>query len=224
MRIRTIKPDFWKSEDIATLSSEAKLLALGLLNYADDEGYFNANHALIKSELFPLSEIKNLEKLLIELSQIGYIEVRKHQNGKSYGKVMKFEEHQRVNRPYASKIKELFEFTECSLNVHGAFMERSPQERKGREKEIEGKGENLFSAFYDAYPKKVSRLDAEKSYRSALKKETHDNIMAGLERYKRHIAESKTERRYIKNPSTWLNQGCWEDDYSNTNKKVLAWN
>jgi hypothetical protein len=134
MRIRTIKPEFWKSEEISTLSNEAKLLAIGILNYADDEGYFNANYALIKAELFPLNEVKNIEKLLSELIKINYIEIRQHENTKSYGRVVKFNEHQRVNRPYASKIKDLFEFTEHSLNAHGIITEHSLQERKGKER------------------------------------------------------------------------------------------
>ncbi|HBS0572930.1 TPA: DnaT-like ssDNA-binding domain-containing protein, partial [Klebsiella pneumoniae] len=46
-RIRTIKPEFWTDEDMAEVSEPACLLAIGLLNYADDEGYFNANPKLI---------------------------------------------------------------------------------------------------------------------------------------------------------------------------------
>ncbi len=38
-RIRTIKPTFWTDEDMADISEAACLLAIGLLNYADDEGY-----------------------------------------------------------------------------------------------------------------------------------------------------------------------------------------
>nr|MBF6067360.1 primosomal protein [Klebsiella pneumoniae] len=36
-RIRTIKPEFWTDEDMAEVSEPACLLAIGLLNYADDE-------------------------------------------------------------------------------------------------------------------------------------------------------------------------------------------
>ncbi|GAB0505006.1 hypothetical protein KU15F69_18860 [Escherichia coli] len=55
-RIRTIKPEFWTDEDMAELSEPACLLAIGLLNYADDEGYFNANPKLIKAAVFPIRE------------------------------------------------------------------------------------------------------------------------------------------------------------------------
>ena len=55
-RIRTIKPEFWTDEDMAALDPYTRLLAIGLLNYADDEGYFNANPALVKAAVFPLDE------------------------------------------------------------------------------------------------------------------------------------------------------------------------
>lgn len=55
-RIRTIKPTFWTDEDMAEISESACLLAIGLLNYADDEGYFNANPKLIKAAVFPIRE------------------------------------------------------------------------------------------------------------------------------------------------------------------------
>ncbi|KKK60207.1 hypothetical protein LCGC14_3026700, partial [marine sediment metagenome] len=37
-RIRTVKPDFWTSEDVAAVSRNARLLFIGLLNFADDVG------------------------------------------------------------------------------------------------------------------------------------------------------------------------------------------
>ena len=55
-RIRTIKPEFWKHEDLSALPEITHMLAAALLGYADDEGYFNANPALVKSECLPLRE------------------------------------------------------------------------------------------------------------------------------------------------------------------------
>jgi hypothetical protein len=39
-RIRTIKPEFWRSEDLCSLPEATHMLAAALLNYADDEGFF----------------------------------------------------------------------------------------------------------------------------------------------------------------------------------------
>jgi hypothetical protein len=109
-RIRTIKPEFWRDEVLASISAEAALLAIGLLNHCDDEGYFNANPKLVESDVFPLRTLaKSTTELLRELSCIGYIEVFSGSDGKTYGKVANFEKHQVINKKTLSKIKGLCE-------------------------------------------------------------------------------------------------------------------
>lgn len=53
MRIRTLKPEFWAHETLSRLPHFTRLMAIGLLNLADDEGYFYANPILIRAALFP---------------------------------------------------------------------------------------------------------------------------------------------------------------------------
>ena len=60
-RIRTIKPEFWRDELLAGISAEAALLAIGLLNHCDDEGFFNANQKIMSVKKF---EIFNYQALL----------------------------------------------------------------------------------------------------------------------------------------------------------------
>ena len=64
-RIRTIKPEFWRNEALSNISSEACLLAIGLLNHCDDEGYFNANPKLVESDVFPLRNLSNTTTVLL---------------------------------------------------------------------------------------------------------------------------------------------------------------
>lgn len=121
-RIRTIKPDFWMNEDLAQVSEAANLMAIGLLNHSDDEGYFRANPALVKAAVFPLREPSvNIHGMFTELSNIGYIELFEGSDGKRYGFVVGFTKHQKVNRPQPSKIKALRQITEDSVNDHGTF-------------------------------------------------------------------------------------------------------
>ena len=135
-RIRTIKPEFWRDEDLSSISVEASLLAIGLLNVADDEGYFNANHKLIEADVFPLRELSvSIHELLSELSKIGYITIYDGSDGKKYGHVTNFSKHQKVNRSVPSKIKDLIQFTEDSVSHHGALTagKEGNRERKGKE-------------------------------------------------------------------------------------------
>jgi hypothetical protein len=138
-RIRTIKPDFWRDENLAAISPEAALLAIGLLNHADDDGYFNANPKLIESDIFPLRELSRPITVMVdELFRIGYIQLFQGVDGKRYGHILNFAKHQVINKKNPSKIKEL-----CGLqeDYHTTTVElpvgmEGNGKGKGKEKEI----------------------------------------------------------------------------------------
>lgn len=133
-RIRTIKPDFWRDDSLSTVSAEAALLAIGLLNHSDDEGFFQANPKLIEADVFPLRELSSSTPVLLqELVDIGYIRLFIGSDGKSYGHVISFSKHQVISKPTGSKIKGLYEFQEDSSSSNGALP--VGKERKGREEE-----------------------------------------------------------------------------------------
>ena len=137
-RIRTIKPEFWKNEELAEISSDACLLAIGLLNYADDEGYFNANPALIKAEIFPIRKTSSIDTVLLpELSKLGYIELFLGSDNRKYGRVVNFLTHQVINKPRISKIKELCQVPYNYGNNTGELP--LGKERKGKEYNINKK-------------------------------------------------------------------------------------
>ena len=56
-RIRTIKPSFWGSRPVAELTLPARLLAVGLISFADDDGRFLAATAAINGYVFPNDEL-----------------------------------------------------------------------------------------------------------------------------------------------------------------------
>lgn len=138
-RIRTIKPGFWRHEDLSELAEATHLLAAALLNYADDEGYFNANERLIKSECSPLREPSvSIQCSLTELSNVGFIRLGMGSDGKRYGHIVKFLDHQRVNRSVDSKIKTLCIVWDGSLSPHTQLTEPSLPEGNGREGKWKG--------------------------------------------------------------------------------------
>jgi hypothetical protein len=156
-RIRTIKPEFWQNEELASLSEHARLLAIALLNFSDDEGYFLANPALVRANCFPFQEdSRSIPGSIQELSRIGYVEIREC-SGKAVGRIVKFREHQRIEKAQKSKLSSTFlacvseenqENTKQNNNsviVPGMFQEDSRSghglERKGKEQGKERKGE-----------------------------------------------------------------------------------
>ena len=135
-RIRTIKPEFWLDEDLATVSSDAALLAIGLLNISDDEGFFNANAALVKAAIFPIRETSsNVTGLLLELSRVGYIGLFSGSDSKSYGQVTNFSVHQVISHAKPSKIKGLTVLPDGSSNPPLIVLpEGKGKEGKGKER------------------------------------------------------------------------------------------
>ena len=106
MRIRTVKPEFWMHEGLCKCSEFSRLLAVALLNWSDDEGYFMANPILIRGQVFPFEEdSKKVPRGLQELSGAGWIRLGKDDQGRSVGMVINFAKHQRVDKPKASSIK-----------------------------------------------------------------------------------------------------------------------
>jgi hypothetical protein len=99
-RIRTIKPEFWLSEDMASATREARLLAIALLNYVDREGRCEDRPARIKAALFPYETDRDfdIESNLSELAspKVDYL-VRYEVGGKKYLQIKNFLKHQRPN-------------------------------------------------------------------------------------------------------------------------------
>jgi hypothetical protein len=159
-RIRTIKPEFWTDERLSELPEAVHMLAAALLNYADDEGFFNANPALVKAACFPLREPSvSIHGGLTELSNIGYLQLFDGIDGRKYGWIVSFSKHQKINRPSPSRIRGLVRFSEDSVNAHGGLSESSlPEQGSGRGtgnreqgtrsgREAEGEGESEGKPF-----------------------------------------------------------------------------
>lgn len=133
MRIRTLKPEFWKHFRMAQLPAETRLLAIGLLNYADDEGYFRAHPSLIRGELMPYTEkSSHIPKMLEALQSIGFLTLYVSDQGEPMGHVTNFLEHQRINRPTASKHsrKTQPQLTESSVSAQPSLTESSLLEKE----------------------------------------------------------------------------------------------
>lgn len=102
-RIRSIKPDFWKSEAIAALPKETRLTFIGLWSYVDDNGVGLDNEKLITAELYPLEEdpretLASVHRDLALLQNAGRI-TRYTVAGKRYLSVTNWNEHQKIDRP-----------------------------------------------------------------------------------------------------------------------------
>lgn len=101
-RIRTIKPSFWSSRTAALVSREARLLAVGLISFADDDGRFLASNGAITGYVYPNDDDvtpAKLKRWMGELEKVGFA-VFYEVEGIKYGAV-NFT-HQRISHPNPS--------------------------------------------------------------------------------------------------------------------------
>ena len=149
------------------LSPELKCLAIGLLNVADDDGYFIADAAFVRSEIFPYHEgsLDEIHGMLRELEvSTKWIEVREHATHGNIGRVVNFKGHQKINKPTPSKLLKYWEegiLPESSRNTPVALPEssRNPPvafttgKERNKERNKEGK-EGEHAPTRDSKPKK----------------------------------------------------------------------
>ncbi|MBN1080344.1 hypothetical protein JNO13_06065 [Pseudomonas sp. 1079] len=98
-RIRTIKPEFWSSEQVMECEPLTRLLFIGIWNFCDDGGNHPDSEKTIKARVFPGDEItsSSIRRMLDELSSNGLLSFYEHSD-KRYLHVCGWE-HQRIDKP-----------------------------------------------------------------------------------------------------------------------------
>lgn len=120
-----IEPDIWTDSGFIELSWGARLLFIGMISRADDEGRGNAASKSLKAAIFPgddtsLSKIDGFKAEIEKYTRSKFYEV----NGQSYYQLDKWLAHQQIQYPKPSAIPP---FNEHSMNDTGTFNEHSPQ-------------------------------------------------------------------------------------------------
>lgn len=141
-RDRMIRKKFWDDKKLSKISRDARLLFIGIWNYADDYGVIQADHVWIKARVFPYDNIQSqqFDKWLVELSQSGFISRFSHK-GEDFYYLPNFLKHQTINRPNYDDVY-VKNFTTDMLNAdsvinHGTITEQSVNDHCLNRNEIE---------------------------------------------------------------------------------------
>jgi hypothetical protein len=97
-RIRTIKPEFWIDEKLAPLEPIHRLVFLGLISQADDDGRLVDNARLLNGLLFPETDDCCRESLEI-LARLSRVIRYRSESGQKLIQIANWEKHQRVDKP-----------------------------------------------------------------------------------------------------------------------------
>lgn len=106
-RIRTIKPELFTSESLASVSLTAERTFVGLFTQADDHGRHRDHPAIIAGLLWPLRPEHtpvDVENDLQQLADADLLCRYTAQDGKRYLHIVTWHAHQKINRPSPSRL------------------------------------------------------------------------------------------------------------------------
>ena len=222
-RKRQIDPDIWTSEQFINLSLEARLMFIGLISLADDEGRLKGNPLYLKTNLYPADNYttdkinKWRDEVINQLLTRLY-----HVDGQEFLWLPNFKKYQYMTKRFSSKLPPF----EAKLEPVNDKLMTGCEELYGIGIGIgieDGNGigaSKLFDEFWGAYPKKKAKQDALKAFmKIKLNHEVLQNILLKLELAKKSDDWLKDNGQFIPFPATWLNGKRWEDEISQNDKE-----
>ena len=221
---RILKESIRVSESIDKLSWFEEVLFYRLIVSCDDYGRYDGRPAIIKNMLFPLKDNLTLKAVTNAINSLASAElvVLYEFEGKPYLYLPGWNEHQAV-RAKKSKYPAPDNSMKTSEIICKQMQADVPviQSNPIRESESISKSVSVseppnpqpgaFERFWSAYPKKVGKEAAFKSFKR-IRGVSVDTMVQAVERQKQSEQWKKDNGRFIPNPATWLNQGRWEDE------------
>ena len=104
-RIRTLKPECWQDEAIGKLGPWERLLFVGLITMADDEGRLRALPSAIAGHVFPYDDVPpaKVKKWLRAIEAVDLVVLYDH-DGVRYAAITGWSTHQKINRKVDSRL------------------------------------------------------------------------------------------------------------------------
>jgi hypothetical protein len=222
-RIRSIKPEFPQSETVGRLSRDARLLFIQLWTIVDDEGRSRAASRMLASLLYPYDDDapKLMSKWLAELEHGGCIR-RYEVDGSQYLEIINWLKHQKIDKPSKSRLPPFVEGSESprepSRTLATDLGPRSMDQDLGEDQVSRAVAlasdwpPDWFEKFWSQYPKRVEKKKTQ-TILDRLRRGgglPWATLNAGVMRYAAECTGK--DPQFVKQPPTWLNAGCWDDE------------
>lgn len=139
-RIRTVKPEFWSSEQVMSCSPLARLLFIGIWNFCDDGGNHPLSPRTIKALVFPGDDITTDEvSALLDQLEVANLTCSYTAEGKQYLHVMGWK-HQKIEKKNFKHPPFPAAFDDESESGRRQFVEESSTGSRPLDPGREGKG------------------------------------------------------------------------------------
>jgi hypothetical protein len=231
--MRGFKPETWTDEKIVSVSPLARLLFLGMWNYACDNGHVDDSPVQLKMRILPADNC-DAAALVVELVNAGLV-IRKD----GYLKVSNLPKHQNIDRRFLTFCDHCehdehlhFEPTDKLSRTTGKGAHKDPDPASARRapdghtpgshgevkgSEVKGSEDMStqsaddrpeFAEFWQTYPRKDGKRKAETKYRAAVKRAKPETILAGAQRYR---DDPNRRPQFTAMATTWLERDGWDD-------------
>lgn len=237
-RIRTIKPEFWTDGDVVECSPFARLLFIGMWNFAScDHGHLPDDPVRLKMQILPADPV-DVGGLVDELITHGRVQRVITSDGRPFLHIRRFGDHQKVDSRWTPRCPACVTATHPMTPQVSPGLTRShpnsPKESKGKERirdkdQIPGSDQpslvdttpsatrkpapapaDRFDEFWQVYPRRVVKARARKAWASAIKKTDAAAILAAASRYAEQHRD--TDPQFVAHPASWLNGERWADE------------
>lgn len=162
-RIRTIKPEFFRSRSLAKVSIPARLTFAGLWTEADDHGNGVADADLLKGALWPKDRDVDAHAVEAHLAELAGEHILLYEvSGERYFHVLRWRLHQSAAyRRGEAKFPPPSELhgAECALHdsAREVVLEGKGRDRKGEHAAPPLARDHGFSEFWSVYPRRRGR-------------------------------------------------------------------
>lgn len=215
---RILREGILTSERVNSLTWEGEVFYRRLMSVVDDYGRFSAHPSLLRAALYPLKldavRDANMERLLAIVEQARLVRVYEVA-GKRYLEMLDFRQQVRSKESKYPQPPPLDQSAQC---VADAQQVRS---RCVADAHLDGDGvEDVkplaqpdgFARFWEQYPKKRSKGDAEKAWKSIRPdRALLDRILQAIAQARLTDDWQKSGGQFIPYPATWLRAKGWED-------------
>lgn len=217
-RIRTIKPEFFTSDDICALSMAARLLYIGAWCEADREGRMEWKPRSLKRRYLPDDNV-DIDALCAELIDAGLVVLY----GDSMAFIPTFGKHQHINPREAASNLPAPELTREGRVVHASVTVKTRDSdtqvgregREGKETRDASRGDDFpgFAEFWTTWPtsdRKQARGKCLEVWKKARCECAAAEIVAHVEAMKMSAGWRKNSGEFIPAPLVYLNGRRWE--------------
>jgi hypothetical protein len=226
---RIIREGILTSDRVDQLDWPAEVFYRRLLSKVDDHGLYDARPSVLRAALYPLRIDRvreaDISRWIAECVKAGLIVLYRAADDKQYMKVLDTRWQVRSDPKFPvpttdqliaidNNCAQLDTKTE-SLSKSETYTPPTPQ---GEARPARKAFDEQFGRFWNVYPRKVAKGDAEKAWRKLNPPiETVEKMLKAIESAKASPDWQKDSGQFIPYPATWLNGKRWEDELLATN-------